>query len=35
MRLNPRVESVFDFCYEDFELAEYRCHPRIVAPIAV
>jgi thymidylate synthase len=35
MRLNPRVASVFDFRYEDFELAEYQCHPRIAAPIAV
>ncbi len=35
MQLNPGVGSVFDFRYEDFELAEYRHHPRIAAPIAV
>jgi thymidylate synthase len=35
MRLNPRVESVFDFRYEDFELIGYQRHPRIAAPIAV
>ncbi len=35
MRLNPAVTSLFDFCYEDFELVDYHSHPRIVAPIAV
>jgi thymidylate synthase len=35
MHINPAVRSVFDFRYEDFELADYRCHPRIAAPIAV
>lgn len=35
MRINPEVTSLFDFRYEDFELVNYRCHPRIVAPIAV
>jgi len=35
MRLNAAVRSLFDFRYEDFELAGYRCHPSIAAPIAV
>ena len=35
MRLNKRVTSLFDFSYGDFELVDYRCHPRIAAPIAV
>ena len=35
MRLNPAVTSLFDFCYEDFELVDYHSHPRIAAPIAV
>ncbi len=35
MRLNPRVESLYDFRYEDFELVDYRHHPSIKAPIAV
>jgi len=35
MRLNPKIKSLFDFSYDDFELVEYQCHPRIAAPIAV
>ena len=35
MRLNPEVRSVFDFCYEDFELVGYESHPHIKAPVAV
>ena len=35
MRLNPAVTDLFAFCYEDFELLNYRCHPAIRAPIAV
>jgi thymidylate synthase len=35
MLINPEVKSIFDFKYEDFELTEYECHPRIKAPIAV
>ena len=35
MKLNPRVDSIFAFGYEDFELLNYRFHPAIKAPIAV
>lgn len=35
MRLNPRVRSLFDFTYEDFELDGYQPCPSIKAPIAV
>lgn len=35
MQLNPAVRSIFDFAYGDFQLLDYRSHPRIVAPIAV
>ena len=35
MRLNQKVESLFDFAYEDFELVDYEYHPHISAPIAV
>ncbi|HDJ85866.1 MAG TPA: thymidylate synthase [Chromatiales bacterium] len=35
MRLNPRVDDLFGFRYEDFELLDYRCHDPIKAPVAV
>jgi thymidylate synthase len=35
MRLNPMVESLFDFRFEDFELINYEAHPHIKAPVAV
>ena len=35
MVINPEVKSIFDFCYEDFQLQNYQSHPRIIAPIAV
>ena len=35
MRMNPAVQSLFDFTYEDFELTGYESHPAIRAPIAV
>jgi len=35
MSLNPAVTSLFDFRYEDFELAAYDPHPHIKAPVAV
>jgi thymidylate synthase len=35
MKINPAVTSIFDFCYEDFELKNYQSHPTIKAPIAV
>lgn len=33
--LNPAVKSIFEFQYADFNVVNYQCHPRIVAPIAV
>jgi thymidylate synthase len=35
MALNPEINSIFDFDYDDFELVDYRYHPVIKAPIAV
>jgi thymidylate synthase len=35
MRLNPARERLEDFRFDDFELAGYRAHPPIKAPIAV
>jgi len=35
IKINPAVESIFDFCYEDFELEGYNPHPHIKGTIAV
>ena len=35
MRLNPEVRGLFQFRYEDFELAGYDPHPHIAAAVAV
>jgi len=35
MRLNPAVQSIFDFRYDDFSLEGYDPHPAIKAPVAV
>ena len=35
MILNPDVENIFDFKYEDFKLENYQSYPSIKAPVAV
>ena len=35
IKINPDVDDIFGFRYEDFELVGYREHPSIPAPIAV
>lgn len=35
MQVNPNVNSIFDFVYEDFELINYQCHEHISAPVAI
>ncbi len=33
--IHRRPDSLFDYRFEDFEIAGYRCHPAIKAPVAV
>jgi len=35
LRINPAVNSIFDYRYEDFELVGYDPHPHIPAAVAV
>lgn len=35
MKINPRVTSIFDFTFDDFELVGYDPHPHIKAEVAV
>jgi thymidylate synthase len=35
MKINPKVKSIFDFKFEDFELKNYEFHPSIKADISV
>ncbi len=35
IRLNPHVNDIFDFKFEDVELVNYQCHPAIKAPVAI
>lgn len=35
MWINPEVNSIFEFSYEDFELRNYESHPHIKAEVAV
>jgi thymidylate synthase len=35
MKINPQVQSIFDFKYEDFELVNYLAHPSIKGEISV
>jgi len=35
MHLNPSVNDIFGFRFEDFKLENYQCHPGIKAPVAV
>jgi thymidylate synthase len=35
MVINPDVNDIFAFRYEDFDLQDYQSHPPIKAPIAV
>jgi thymidylate synthase len=35
LEIRRRPPSLFDYAYEDFEIADYRYHAAIKAPIAV
>ena len=35
MEINPEVDDIFDFSFEDFALKDYKAAPSIKAPIAV
>lgn len=35
LKILRKPEDIFSYCYEDFELMNYECHPHIKAPVAV
>ena len=35
LKINPAVQSIFDFTFDDFSIEEYDPHPHIKAPVAV
>ena len=35
MTINPKITSIFDFSYEDFQIQNYRPYPHIKAEVAV
>ncbi|MAT09728.1 MAG: thymidylate synthase [Pirellulales bacterium] len=35
MIINPEVDNLFEFAFDDFELVDYDPHPHIKAPVAV
>ncbi len=35
MKMNPNINDIFNFRFEDFELQNYKFHPHIKAPVAI
>ena len=35
LAINPAVDNLFDFVFDDFELLDYQSHGPISAPVAV
>lgn len=35
MKINSEVKDIFSFCYNDFELIDYKSHPHIKAEVSV
>jgi len=33
--LNPRIDNIFDYKFEDIAITDYQSHPHITAPVAV
>ncbi|MEG0313884.1 MAG: thymidylate synthase [Erysipelotrichaceae bacterium] len=35
LKINPNINNIFDFSIEDFEVADYKSHPKIVGKVSV
>lgn len=35
LKIKRKPSSIFDYCFEDFEILDYQAHPHIKAPVAV
>jgi thymidylate synthase len=35
LKIHRKPDSIFDYQFEDFEIAGYESHPHIKAPVAV
>ena len=35
LKLNPAIDNIFDFAFDDIALVDYQCHEPIKAPVAV
>lgn len=35
LSIKHQPETIFDYCFDDFEVMNYKAHPRIQAPVAV
>ena len=35
LRFGRKPATLFDYCYEDFEILDYQAHPHIKAPVAI
>ena len=35
MKINPKIKSIFEFTFDDFELINYQSYPHIKAPISI
>jgi thymidylate synthase len=35
LQLNPKIQNIFDFTYDDIKIENYQCHPHIKADVSV